>query len=136
LSIPKTISGTLAHPSWRQAMLHEISALQNSGTWKLVLLPSRKFILGCRWIFAINVGPNDIIDRLKARIVAKGYTQIFSLGHCVTFSPVAKMSFVCLFIAMTTLQKWSLYQLDVKNVFPNGDLEEEIYMKQPPSFFA
>jgi len=62
--------------------------------------------------------------------------HIFCLDYGDNFSPVAKMSFVCLFIAMTTLQRWPLYQLDVKNVFLNGDLEEEIYMEQPPGFVA
>jgi len=68
--------------------------------------------------------------------VAKGYTQIFGLDYDDTFSPVAKMAFVYLFIAMVALQQWSLYQLDVKNAFLNGYLQEEIYMEQPPDFVA
>ena len=103
-------------------MLDELSALQNSGTWELVSLPFGKSIVGCMWVFAIKVGPNDTIDRLKARLVAKGYTKIFGLDYGDTFSPVAKMAFVRLFIAMAALQRWPLYQLDVKNTFLNGDL--------------
>ena len=76
------------------------------------------------------------VDRLKARLVAKGYTQIFGLDYGDTFSRVAKMASIRLFIAMTTLQKWPLYQLDVKNTFLNGDLQEEIYMEEPPGFVA
>ncbi|KAK7348836.1 hypothetical protein VNO80_23551 [Phaseolus coccineus] len=126
----------LAHPGWRQAMLDEMNALQNNGTWELVPLPSRKSVVGCRWIFAIKVGPDGTIDRLKARLVAKGYTQIFGLDYGDTFSPVAKMASVRLFIAMAALQQWPLHQLDVKNAFLNGDLQEEIYMEQPPGFVA
>ena len=61
--------------------------------------------------------------------MAEGYTQIFGLDYGDTFSPVAKMAFVRLFVAMATLQQWPIYELDVKNVFLNGDLQEEIYME-------
>jgi len=54
--------------------------------------------------------------------VAKGYTQIFGLDYGDTFSPVAKMVSIRLFIAMAALQRWPLYQLDVKNDFLNWDL--------------
>ena len=123
-------------PGWRQAMADELSALHNSGTWELVPLPSGKSVVGCRWVFAIKVGPDGTIDRLKARLVAKGYTQIFGLDYGDTFSPVANMASVRLFITMAAPKQWPLYQLDVKNAFLNGDLQEEIYMEQPPGFVA
>jgi len=122
VSIPKSVGDALAHPGWRQDMLDEISALQNNGTWDLVPLPSRKSVVDCRWVIAIEIGLDGTIDRLKARLVAKGYTQIFYLDYGDTFSPVAKMASVRLFIAMTAFQQWFFYQLDVKNVFLNGDL--------------
>jgi len=95
-----------------------------------------KSIVGCRWVFAIKVGPDGTINRLKARLVAKGYTQIFGLNYGDTFSTVAKMASVRLFMAMTAFQRGPLYQLDVKNAFFNGDMQEEIYMEQPPGFVA
>ena len=104
MSIPKIVGDALAHSGWRQTMLDEISALQNNETWELVPLPSRKFVVGCRWVFAIKVGPDGTIDHLKACLVTKGYSQIFGLNYGDIFSLVAKMAFVCLFIAMTTLQ--------------------------------
>jgi len=87
-------------------------------------------------VFAIKVGSDGTIDCLKARLVAKGYTQIFGLDYGDTFSPLAKMASVHLFIAMTALQQWPLYHLDIKNAFLNGDLHEEIYMEQPVGFIA
>jgi len=87
-------------------------------------------------VFAIKVGPDGTIDRIKAHLVAKGYTQTFGLDYGDTFSLKKKMTCVRLFIAIATLQQWPLYQLDVKNVFLNCDLQEEIYMEQPPGFVA
>ena len=62
VSIPKSVGDALAHPGWRQAMLDEMNAFQNNGTWELVPLPSRKSVVGCRWVFAIKVGPYGTID--------------------------------------------------------------------------
>jgi len=71
VSIPKSVGDVLAHPVWCQAMLDELNALQNSGTWELISLPSGKFVVGCKWVFAIKVGRDGTIDRLKDRLVAK-----------------------------------------------------------------
>ena len=86
-------------------MLDEMNALQNNGTWELVSLPSRKFFVGCKWIFAIKVVPDGTIDRLKVCLVAKDYTQIFGLDYGDTFSQVANMASVRLFIAMFAIQQ-------------------------------
>ena len=117
-------------------MVDEMSALHKSGTWELVSLPASKSTVGCRWVYAVKIGPDGQVDRLKARLVAKGYTQIFGLDYSDTFAPVSKIAFVRLFPSMAVVRHWSLYQLDIKNVVLHGDLEEEVYMEQPPDFVA
>ena len=72
------------------------------------------------------------LERLKTRLVAKGYAQTYGVDYSETFSPVAKLSSVRLFISMAANYGWDLHQLDVKNAFLNGDLLEEVYMEQPP----
>lgn len=136
ITVPKTIQEALSHKGWRQAMIDEMTALESNNTWELVPLPAGKSIVGCRWVFNVKVGPDGHIDRLKARLVAKGYTQVYGLDYSDTFSPVAKMASVRLFLAMAAMRHWPLFQLDIKNAFLHGDLEEEIYMEQPPGFIA
>ena len=134
--LPRNVHEALSDPGWKQAMIDEMAALHSSGTWDLVPLPPGKSTVGCRWVYAVKVGPDGQIDRLKARLVAKGYTQIFGLDYGDTFSPVAKIASVRLFLSMAAMRHWPLYQLDIKNAFLHGDLQEEVYMEQPPGFVA
>jgi len=83
----------------------------------------------------MKVGPDGNIDRFKTRLVANGYTQIFGLDYSDTFSLVAKMASVRL-LFITAIQHWPLHQIDIKNAFFTCDLEEEVYMEQPPGFVA
>ena len=112
-------------------MVDEMSALHKSGTWELVSLPASKSTVGCRWVYVVKIGPDGHIDRLKAHIVAKGFTQIFGLDYSDTFAHVAKIV-----LSMAVVRHWPLHQLDIKNVNLHGDLEKEVYMEQLPGFVA
>ena len=126
----------LSHPDWKQDMVEDMVALQSSGTWNLVTLPAGKTPVGCRWVYTVKIGHDGQVDRLKAQLVAKGYTQVYGSNYYDTFSPVAKIASVCLLLSMAAMQSWHLYQLDIENAFLHGDLAEEVYMEQPPRFVA
>ena len=134
--MPNTFQEALSHPGWRSAMIEEMNALNGNGTWNLVHLPSGKKAIGCRWVFPVKVNPDGSVSRLKARLVAKGYAQTYGVDYSNTFSPVAKMTYVRLFISLAATHNWDLHQLDIKNAFLHGDLQEEVYMEQPPGFVA
>ena len=136
VSLPKNTNEALSHPGWRQAMVDEMTVLHSTGTWDLVVLPFGKFPVGCRWVYTIKVGPDGQVDRLKTRLVAKGYTHVYDSDYGDTFSPVANIASVHLLLSMAAMCSWPLYRLDIKNVFLHGDLAEEVYMEQPPDFVA
>ena len=134
ISLPNTFEEALSHPSWRSAMIEEMDALDRNDTWNLVHLPTGKKSIGCRWVFAVKVNPDGSIARLKARLVAKGYAQTYGVDYSDTFSPVARMTSVWLFISLADTHNWDFHQLDIENTFLHGDLQEEVYMEQPPGF--
>ena len=132
LSEPLSYKEAVLDPLWQQAMTEELSALHNTGTWDLVPLPSGKSKIGSRWVYKIKTKADGSIERYKARLVAKGFSQQYGMDYEETFAPVAKMTTIRTIIAVASIRQWHISQMDVKNAFLNGDLQEEVYMTPPP----
>ncbi|GKV21142.1 hypothetical protein SLEP1_g31150 [Rubroshorea leprosula] len=116
-------------------MKEELEALHNNNTWTLVPSPSPQLnIVGSKWVFKTKLHPDGSIERFKARLVARGFSQVPGLDFDETFSPVLKPTTLRLVIALATTLSWPLKQLDVKNAFLHGKLKEEVYMSQPLGF--
>ena len=64
----------LSYPDWKQAMVEKMVVLHSSGTWELITLTADKTPFGCRWVYTVKIGPDGWVDRLRALLVAKGYT--------------------------------------------------------------
>lgn len=76
------------------------------------------------------------MSRLKACLVVKSYAQTYGVNYLDTFSPVAKLRSIRLFTSLVATHNWLLHQLDIKNAFLYGNLQEEVYIEQPPRFVA
>ncbi|KAL5781163.1 hypothetical protein ACOSP7_006192 [Xanthoceras sorbifolium] len=95
-----------------------------------------KETIGCRWVFVIKYHPDGTIEKLKACLVAKRFTQTYGVDYLETFSPVARLNSIRVLMSLVIFHDWPLFQLDVKNVFSYEDLQEDMYMEQPPGFVA
>ncbi len=111
-----------------------MAALDVNASWELVDLPEDKKAIGCKWVYKVKHNANGSVSRYKAKLVAKGYAQTYGIDYEETYSPIAKMTTVRAIIAMAIAKGWFLHQMDVNNVFLHGDLHEEMYMEQPPSY--
>ena len=122
-TIPNTFHEVLSHPSWHSALMEAMQALRGNGTWDLVSLPIRKKSIGCRWVFVMKFNPHGFVARSKVCLVDKGYAQTYRVDYSNTFSPMAKMTYVRLFISLAACHDWDLHQLDIENAFLHGDLQ-------------
>ena len=114
---------------WEEACQYEIAALAKAGTWSLVDLPHGRKAVKSKWVFKLKAD-----GRFRARLVARGFTQIPGIDFDETFSPVARFESLRLLLALAALEDWHIHQMDVKSAFLYGELDEEIYMEQPSGF--
>jgi len=105
-------------------MQYELQALAANNTWQLTPLPPGKKTISCKWVYKIKYHSDCTVKRHKARVVAKGFTQLEGLDFLDTFAPIAKLTTLRLLLAIATTKNWILKQLDVNNAFLHDDLHE------------
>ena len=131
---PKKVEEALEDPDWVIAMQEELNQFEREKVWKLVPRPKNKSIIGTKRVFRNKLDGDGIVTRNKARLVAKGYSQEEGIDYDETYAPVARLEAIRMFLAFTTHSNFKVYQMDVKSAFLNGELEEEVYVEQPPGF--
>ncbi|KAL4323682.1 hypothetical protein GQ457_11G029910 [Hibiscus cannabinus] len=114
-------------------MEEEVNMIEKK-TWKLIKRHVDRKVIGVKWVFIIKLNPDGSINKHKARLAVKGYAQIFGVDFFGTSAPVARLDTIRLLLAVAARKGWKLFQLDVKSMFLNGLLEEEIYVEQPEGF--
>ncbi|TPX48626.1 DNA-directed DNA polymerase [Chytriomyces confervae] len=118
--------------NWIKAEQAELTALQESQTYSYAFAPDSANIIGSKWVYKIKLNADGSVKRFKARLVAQGYTQRFGFDYAETHSPVMRSATFRWLLALTALNRWSTRMLDISSAYLYGDLEDPVYMKQPP----
>ena len=133
IQVKDAISGNETD-EWKQAIRSEFVSLIKNKTWELVDRPNDQNVIGSRLILKNKFNTNGTLERRKARVVAKGYSQRPGIDFKETFAPVARLSSIRMLTALAIEYEMEIHQLDVTTAFLNGDIEEDIYIEMPEMF--
>nr|GEW47574.1 zinc finger, CCHC-type [Tanacetum cinerariifolium] len=115
----------------KEAIDDEIGSIMENNTWVLSDLPPSCKPLGCKWIFKRKMKVDRTVNKFKARLIIQGFRQKEGIDYFDTYAPVARITTIILLLALAAIHNLVIRQMDVKTIFLNVDLEEEVYMKQP-----
>ncbi|KAL3535564.1 hypothetical protein ACH5RR_004025 [Cinchona calisaya] len=100
--IAKNVQDALHVPEWKEVILEEIKALEKNGTWKVIKLPKEKNTVDCKWVFTTKSRSNGSLERYKACLAAKEFTQTYGIDDIETFAPVAKLNSIRELLSMAS----------------------------------
>ncbi len=123
-------------PKWMTACLEEMGNHMSNRTWDLVQLPPGAKAIDSKWVLTIKHNADGSIERYKARMVAKGFSQRpgFEYSLDATFSPTYRPATLRLITALAAIDGLKLHSIDISHAFILGDLQEDVYMRQPEGF--
>jgi hypothetical protein len=136
---PKTIVEAFASPDmddWKEAVRSEIDSILSNETWELVDRPYGCKPVVCKRVLKKKLRVDGTIDKYKARLVTKGYTQKEGKDFFDNYSPIARLTTIHVLLSLVVSHGLLIHQMDVKIAFLNGELEEESYMTQPDGFIV
>ena len=131
---PSSFEEAVQEPTWVDAMVEEYDSIFKNSAWEIVPRPVGKSIVGSRWIYKVKQAADESVENYKARFFARGFSQIEGIDYEETFSPVTQYSSIRMILALSVQMRWHIHQMDVKIVFLNGVIEEEVYIEQPEGF--
>ncbi|GKA34015.1 putative ribonuclease H-like domain-containing protein [Tanacetum coccineum] len=131
---PKKVIQALKDPRWIEVIQDKLLQFKLQKVWTLVDLPYGKRAIRTKWVYRNKKDERGIVVRNKARLVAQGYTQEEGIDYDEVFAHVARIEAIMLFLAYASYMDFVVYEMDVKNAFLYGKIEEEVYVCQPLGF--
>ena len=121
-------------PEWEKAIWTELETLQRMGTWELVNAPEDRKPIINKWVFVRKYDKDGNLQKYKACLVARGFSQMPGMDFNETFSLVVRLETIHMILALAVAEDWEIQWMDVKGAYLNGKLKETIYMEQPRGY--
>ncbi|CAI7835934.1 unnamed protein product [Closterium sp. NIES-53] len=118
----------------KAAMEEEIRSLVGMGTWELVERPPGVNIMKNWWVLTTKYHIDDTVEHEKARLVVKGFTQVYGADYDETYAPMSSYIMLRIFLSIVAVLDLNLMQLDMKNAFLQSKLDRVLYLYQPDYF--
>ncbi|GJZ68185.1 retrovirus-related pol polyprotein from transposon TNT 1-94 [Tanacetum coccineum] len=131
---PKNFKQAMTELSWIDAMQEEIHEFKRLQVWELVPCLDKVILIKLKWIYKVKTDEFGGVLKNKARLVAQGFRQEEGIDFEKSFAPVARIEAICIFVANAANKNMTIFQMDVKIAFLNGELKEEVYISQPEGF--
>ncbi|CAO1618272.1 unnamed protein product [Parajaminaea phylloscopi] len=136
---PKTFDEAVQGPhqaEWRKAIDKELDCLAKNNTWQEVPLPSDAHTITAKWVFKLKRDASGQIVKFKARLVARGFSQVEGIDYTETFAPVSRLASFRMFLAQAVARRMFIHHLDVETAFLYGDCDADIYLVPPKGYSA
>jgi hypothetical protein len=133
---PCTFTEAEQDSAWQATMQEEIDSVKRNQTWELADLPQDHYAITLKWVYKLKRNEVGEIVKHKARLVAREFVQQEGIDFDEVFALVARMESVRLLLTLAAQEGWQVHHMDVKSVFLNGDLKEEVYVRQPAGFIV
>ncbi|GKB87583.1 retrovirus-related pol polyprotein from transposon TNT 1-94 [Tanacetum coccineum] len=131
---PKNFKQTMTKPSWIDAMQEENHEFQRLEVWELVPCPDKVILIKLKWIYKFKTDKFGGVLKNKDRLVAQGFRQEEGINFEESFALVARIEAIRIFVENAAHKNMTIYQMDVKTAFLNGQLKEDVYVSQPEGF--
>ena len=123
-------------PKWQEAIRKELDSLEKMGTWRMVKRPPDTNVVDTKWVLKIKKNSAGEIDKYKARLIARGFTQIYGIDYYETYAPVARLTSFGLMLALAARKGWAVDNFNFNQAYLNSKLDDDevVYVEQPPGY--
>ena len=129
---PTTYKQTVKNPVWeklwQETIQAELNALQANKIWEEIMPSKGVNIMTSKWVFKSKLHSNGSLDKLKVRLIARGFSQVYSVDFEGTFALTFWFDTLCLFLTIIALKDLECHMININNAFTESILKEDIYM--------